>query len=316
MKVVLTGASGFMGGAFLSRLLLDTRVKEVVLLAGSEDSVSSLRTDYPGLQVAGPWPVGGPGTDEALHNADVLFHFAWSTMPSTAAADPLRDIRENVMSGFSLLDRVVAKGVKRFVFLSSGGTVYGEAQYLPIDEGHPTMPMTPYGISKLSFEHYLRQHADRHGYGHLVLRPGNVYGNLRAEGRPQGVIEHWLKRLSGDRPLEVWNELSLVRDYVYIDDMVDVLERVLDGPAVRGAVNVGTGVGTSLEALAGLMARVTGRSLQLTAAQVPVRAVGANILHTGRLMDMFGLVPSTPLAVGVERLWHRSLGMSAADDRS
>ena len=307
MKVVLTGASGFMARAFLERLLAANETPELVLLAGSRSSVELLQAAYPGLAVEGPWPSGGHALREALRDADVLFHFAWSTMPSTAAADPLRDLRENVVAGMELLDQVKEAGVRRMVFISSGGTVYGEPRYLPIDEEHPLAPQSPYGISKLTFEHYLRQHAERHGYGHLVLRPANVYGNTRVDGRPQGVLEHWMRRMVDGRSLEVWNDLGMVRDYVYIDDMVEVLWRVLQQDALSGVLNVGTGVGTSLQQLIDMLERMTGRQARVERAAVPVKAVTANVLSPQLLIEQVGALPFLGLHEGMERLQERFL---------
>lgn len=307
MKIVLTGASGFMARAFLKRLLALEVDLELVLLAGTRSSTDLLKKNYPGLLVAGPWPCGGRAIREALQDADVLVHFAWSTMPSTAAADPLRDLRENVVAGIELLEQVKEAGVKRVVFMSSGGTVYGEARYLPIDEEHPLCPASPYGISKLTFEHYLRQHAERSGYGYMVLRPANVYGNMQVDGRPQGVLEHWMQRTYDGRPLEVWNDLGMVRDYIYIDDMVEVLWRVLQRKNLVGVLNVGTGVGTSLQEVITMLELMSGKKAQVERSITPVKAVSANVLSPKRLMDEVGEISFLEIQEGLQRLRQRNM---------
>ncbi len=311
MKLVITGASGFMGREFLERLLREERATDAVLLAGTTSSAEALRQRYPQLRVAGPWPLGGLEVKEAFAGADQLFHFAWSTMPSTAAAEPLRDLQENVMAGMHMLEQARQAGVGRIVFLSSGGTVYGDPRYLPIDEEHVTVPLNPYGISKLSFELYLRAHAERWGYRYLILRPSNVYGNIRVEGRPQGVIEHWMRRMATASPVEVWNDLSLVRDYVYIEDMVEVLYQVLNMPGLSGVMNVGTGVGHSLSDVLAVLGSVTGMTAKVQARDLQVRAVSSNVLDPQKLGRELGFTAKVSLATGVERLWHR---MGAGDE--
>lgn len=318
MKVVITGGSGFIGRALLRRLSgeqhdrsgsslpADDRL-DIRVLGSSAASMEALARDCPMFTVGGPWPQGGAAVDDQLRDADVLLHMAWSSMPSTAATDPGRDVQENVEAGLELLDSAAAAGVRAVVFLSSGGTVYGEAQFLPITEAHPLEPVMQYGITKLAFEQQLQRHAALHGYRHVILRPGNVYGNTSVRDRPQGVVEHWLKRAMAGEVLEVWNELTLVRDYVFIDDMVDVLQAVLFDPGLSGAYNVGTGIGTSLQRLLELIEEVTGSSIRIATRPVPIRAVATNVLDSTRLEHDLGVVPGTDLGLGLRKLLDRSL---------
>lgn len=318
MKVVITGGSGFIGRALLRRLSgeqhngsgaslpADERL-DIRVLGSSAASVEVLARDHPKFSIGGPWPQGGTAVDELLRDADVLLHMAWSSMPSTAATDPGRDLRENVEAGLGLLDRAASAGVRAVVFLSSGGTVYGEAQFLPISEAHPLQPVMQYGITKLAFEQQLQRHAAQHGYRHVILRPGNVYGNTAVGDRPQGVVEHWLQRAMAGEVLEVWNELTLVRDYVFIDDMVDVLQAVLSEPRLSGAYNVGTGIGTSLQGLLELIESITGSSIRIATRPVPIRAVASNVLDSTHLGRELGVVPGTDLGMGLRKLLDRSM---------
>lgn len=317
MKVVITGGSGFIGRALLRRLsgeqhdgpgafLPANDRLDISVLGSSAASVEALARDYPMFTIGGPWPQGGDALDGLLRDADVLLHMAWSSMPSTAATDPARDVRENVEAGLALLDRAAAADVRAVVFLSSGGTVYGEAQFLPITEAHPLAPVMQYGVTKLAFEQQLQQHAALHGYRHVILRPGNVYGNTSVGDRPQGVVEHWLQRAMAGEVLEVWNELTLVRDYVFIDDMVDVLRAVLFEPRLSGAYNVGTGIGTSLQGLLGLIEGITRNSIRIATRPVPIRAVAANVLDSTRLGRELGVVPGTELEPGLRKLLDRA----------
>lgn len=316
MKVVITGGSGFIGRALLERMsrsMLAAECRkgrlgadmEVHVLGSSDRSVELLRLAYPVFNIGGPWPSGGPDVSAALDNADVLLHMAWSTMPSTAAADPGRDRRENIATGRELLDNAACAGVRAVIFLSSGGTVYGNAQVLPISEEHSTAPVTQYGLTKLEFEELLGKHAVEHGYRALVLRPGNVYGNTQMEGRPQGVVEHWLTRALAEEPMEAWNDLSMVRDYVYIDDMVDVLVACIQRPGLAGTYNVGTGIGTTLSELVALIEQVSGKPAQVSSRPVPVGAVAANVLDSTSLSTLLGFAPRTRLAEGLRSLMRK-----------
>jgi UDP-glucose 4-epimerase len=241
--------------------------------------------------------------ERALAGADVLLHLAWSSVPGTAAVDPEGDLRENVHKATLLLDAAAAARVDRVVFVSSGGTVYGTAVELPIPEDHPRRPTGAYGRSKLAFEEALAAHAAEHGYGTLVLRPANVYGMARAAGRPQGVVEHWVRALLEGRPIELWNAATTMRDLVHIDDMSEVLLRAVRYRGPDEVVNVGSGHGTTLEELAARLRQFAGTDARIVEVPGPPGAVDRNVLSTERLARVLGHVPSIPLAAGLRRYW-------------
>jgi UDP-glucose 4-epimerase len=238
-----------------------------------------------------------------MKNADVVVHAGWSRVPSTAMLDPRADLRENVDLGLELMNAAGTAGIGKFVFLSSGGMVYGDPIRSPMDESHPTRPVSAYGASKLCFEQYLRTRAAYFGFERVVLRPSNVYGNEGGPTKPQGVIEHWLTRIGRGQALEVWNGLQIRRDYLHIDDLVDVMMRVLSAPVPEGTLNVGTGVGTSLAELVELMRDVTGSNIRVEHKGTMGQGSPANVLDPQRCMDRLDWRPVVDLRSGLERLW-------------
>lgn len=303
MKLVVTGGSGAIGSAFLEHVRDRSMDMEVRILTRSMKVADDLCRRFPlmGVAVHDGWQ--GQEAAEAMRNADVLLHLAWSSVPGTAALDPAADLKENVVQGSRLLDMAAAGGVGRVVFVSSGGTVYGTAIQLPITEDHPLRPITAYGVSKLCFEHVLHLHAATHGYGTLVLRPANVYGVTRSDGRPQGVVEHWMRALAQGRPIEMWNVGKTTRDLVHMEDMVEVLTRSVLYRGADVVLNVGTGRGTTLAELAHELQAVAGIGASLVHAPGPHGAVDSNILSTERLGSVLGHVPEIKLREGLERLW-------------
>lgn len=301
MRIAITGAAGFIGGSVLARLVkmgVANDQVEVVALASSEESMSRIRAMHPGTECGRL-----QDAESLLRDCQVLLHAGWSTVPATADDDPISDLRINVEGSIGLFEQAARAGVRRVVFLSSGGTVYGEPVRLPIDEAHPLRPLGAYGASKLCVERYLAVRAKHHGLEHVILRPGNVYGRSSAHQRPQGVVEHWLKAALDGNPVEPWADLRLTRDYLHIDDLVDSVMAALHRPITHHVLNVGTGSGTALSVLAGMVASVTGRPFKVSAVRPQHRFVMTNVLDGSRIAKCWGIVPKVSLEQGLAHTW-------------
>jgi UDP-glucose 4-epimerase len=309
MEIAITGASGFIGRHLVQRL---------IERAGSGVTTTTIRALHSGERPSATWAfpkhlvrtaplyeADGRIDTDALNGVDTLLHLGWSTVPATAEQDPQADQRTNVEGGLRLLDAVRAAGVRRVIFLSSGGTVHGPTDRLPIPEDAPTRPISAYGISKLLFESYLGLAAKRHGFEHVILRPGNVYGDPLPRQRPQGVIEHWMASIAAGRPIELWNPLSVTRDLLHVDDMVTAIVAAMEHPAGQAVLNIGTGVGTSLGELLQLLERVVGRPIPTEVRSTAPAAIPANVLDPRKAMEVLGFRTTIPLATGVERLWQQ-----------
>lgn len=307
MKLVMTGGGGFIGGTVLDRLFAhDGNLAgepvispDVRVLASSTAAMARLRATFPRADVRALFRPDGSVEETAFHDRDVFLHCGWSTVPSTAEADPVADLRSNVEGGLRMIEAAVKGGVRRIIFLSSGGTVYGEPERTPITEGHPTRPTSAYGIGKLGFERYLGSIAAHHGLEHLILRPSNVYGRRVVNEKPQGVVEHWMFGALHGTPVEAWNDLSMTRDYLFVEDLVDVIVRSFDMVLSHSVVNVGTGRGTSLAELAAMIEVVSGHRLRIDVRPSPVKAISTNVLDTSRQIAMFGAGPRTALEEGL-----------------
>ncbi len=305
MKIVLTGASGFIGGAFLRHMLAQGPFEHrMICLSSSDAGQEKLLALWPDLEVYALRSIREKKTRDAIQGADALIHCAWSTVPRTANADPGKDLLENVYNGLPLIEMAADLGIGRFIFMSSGGTVYGKGHHEPLREDHLTIPFTAYGISKLSFEHYLRDHAMQKGMRHVILRPGNIYGRASDPLRPQGVIEHWMQRIIRGEALDIWSSRNVVRDFVHIDDMLEVLKQALAYEGEHSLFNVGSGKGTSLGELMQLLGELANRELETTWQEDGDPLSDVNILDTTLLRQEFGLAPDKPLGEGLRQLWN------------
>jgi UDP-glucose 4-epimerase len=240
----------------------------------------------------------------AVEGIEVVFHFVSTTLPKTSNDDPIYDVRSNLIDTLQLLESCVEAGVRKVVFASSGGTVYGQPQTMPITEDHPTNPITSYGIVKLAVEKYLGLFDHLHGLDYTALRISNPYGPYQNPSGQQGAVPVFLHRLRTGHPVTIWGDGSVMRDYLYVSDLVEALKLAAEVETRQKVFNVGSGQGTTLNELVAIIAEVTGERPEVE--YVPGRAldVPANVLDVARAREELGWSPTVELAEGIERTWH------------
>jgi UDP-glucose 4-epimerase len=238
----------------------------------------------------------------ALVGADLLFHLASSTYPSTSNVDSAFDLESNLVGCVRMLKAAVECGIKRVIFVSSGGTVYGVPLQNPIPESHPTDPICSYGIHKLAVEKYLYMYRRIYGLSSIVLRVSNMYGELQNLDRPLGAVSHFVHRAVTGSPIEVWGDGTTRRDYVYVDDVVTALLKASSYEGSEHIFNIGSGRSISLNELIELvLKRVDGKVL---VNHLPARSfdIPENRLDISRAAKELGWTPAISLEIGVDRL--------------
>jgi UDP-glucose 4-epimerase len=248
--------------------------------------------------------MGDPGPIRAaLEDVEVVFHFVNTTIPKTSNDDPVYDVSSNLIDTLRFLESCVEAGVRKVVFASSGGTVYGQPRTVAIAEGHPTEPITSYGIVKLAVEKYLALFEHLHGLDYAALRISNPYGPYQDPGGQQGVIPVFMSRLRDGQPVTIWGDGSVVRDYLYVSDLVEALKLAARASTGRKVLNVGSGRGTSLDELIAIIARVTGERPKVRYVAGRSLDVPANVLDVTRVREELGWKPRTGLDEGIDRTW-------------
>lgn len=299
MRVLVTGGNGFLG----------VHCVDALSAAGWQVRVLDLFERRFGAPPEGIEVIKGDLNNdytlrEALIGVDQVLHLAWASIHEVATRDPLTDITANLLPSLRLLSEARLAGVQRFVFLSSGGTVYGPAQSLPIAENHPTNPINAYGITKLAVEKYLHMFHVLYGLDTITLRPSVPYGPGQDPRRRQGAVGVFLYRIATEKPIEIWGDGSVRRDYFYIDDLVSaVLASLrLKSPPVR-VFNLGGGQSYSLNELLKLLGPITGREPVVRYCPDRKFDVPDLLLDTARARTYLNWQPAVSLQDGVRRTW-------------
>jgi UDP-glucose 4-epimerase len=240
MRCLVLGAGGFLG-----RHLCEALVQRGIPTRAFGRKILSERAAQ-GLE----WHEGDFGNEalypELVSGCGTVFHLIGATTPSTADKDRIGDLRSSVVPTLKFLDASVQNGVQRIVFVSSGGTVYGNPQSVPTPESAPTEPISSYGVTKLTIEKYLAVYHHLYGLEYRILRVANAYGPHQLGSKNQGVIGAYLQRIMAGQPVEIWGDGNVVRDYVYAKDVADALILGSSHAGPSRIFNIGTGVGHSL----------------------------------------------------------------------
>jgi UDP-glucose 4-epimerase len=245
MKVLVTGGAGFIGSTVADRLVEDGHQVVVVddLSSGKRHQVPSAANFYH-MDVESRW------LDRVVEREqpDAVAHLAAQISVSRSVREPLFDARVNVMASIGLLAACHAHGVKRVVFASTGGAIYGDADVIPTPEDYPAAPVSPYGASKLSFEHYLHVYREVHGMSCVAMRFANVYGPRQDPHGEAGVVAIFSQALLAGQVPVINGDGGQTRDYVYVGDVADAVVASLKSNVV-GAYNVGTSIETDVNQL-------------------------------------------------------------------
>jgi UDP-glucose 4-epimerase len=299
--VVVIGGAGFIGRELCLRLAQQGRT--VVILGRS--TVPDPRLTATCRYVCGDFGNLGDLRSVLTPGCDVI-QLAYATVPRTSFGDPVFDLQANLPASVALLQEAARCGVRRLLLVSSGGTVYGDPLRLPIPEDHPTRPISPYGITKLTIESYGLMFHRTAELPVLIVRPANAYGEAQRTGVGQGFIAAAIEAVRAGRPVEVYGPQGTVRDYIHVDDVASGLQAALDHGEVGAVYNLGTGQGASnLELLEALEPLAAAEGLAVRCSHLPERRfdVRANVLDASRLSAVSGWRPQVDLADGLGRCW-------------
>ena len=310
MKIMVTGGAGFIGSTLADRLLADGHEVDVVddLSSGPLANLSDARARRPGRFSFHRLDIRSTALAEliAVRRPEVVMHLAAQVDPRASFAKPLLDAEVNILGSLNVCQGAVAAGTRKVVFAGSGATLYGELDELPVREGHPQQPGSPFGVAKKAVADYLHAYRVVHGLDSTVLALADVYGPRQDTRAASGVVAIFAGRLLTRERATIYGDGSQTRDFVYVDDVVDAFVAAIDGGGGL-TVNVGTGVGTSVRALYDAMARLTGTDDPPRDAAARPGEVLHSVLDPGRALTHLGWAPTTDLETGLARTltWYR-----------
>lgn len=239
----------------------------------------------------------------AVRAKEIVLHFLSTTDPATAEGDPTLDIRTNLLSSVELFEVCADEGVGRVVFASTGGAIYGDQPQRTFRETDLTLPVSPYAIGKQAIEGYLRYFRRKRGLESVAFRISNPYGPRQNPRKRQGVIPIFLRQLAKGLPVTVYGDGSMVRDYLYVEDMAEMIADAVSLGCRDELYNLGSGEGTSVSELLDHIAAATGLVPEVTHRENPSTFVDHVTLDTSRFTAEFGERPMTSLVEGIGRTW-------------
>ena len=239
-----------------------------------------------------------------IQGVDYIFHLICSTLPQTSNENPVYDVRNNVIPTVNLLEQASKiERIKKIIFSSSAGTVYGIPQSVPIDENQSTYPICPYGVSKLFIERYLFYYYKEYGLNYIVLRISNAYGERQNIHGAQGIISVFLGKILEKKEVEIWGDGHVCRDFVYIKDVADSFLRALKNNHSNNIYNVGSGEKTSINELIEMLEQVTGKNVKVRYLKKRSFDVPVNVVKIDRIRDELGWTPKVMLKEGLKKTW-------------
>ncbi len=296
MNILVTGGAGFIASHIVDAYIALGHHVSVIdnLSTGRKENLNGQARFYE-IDIR-----DAPGVRRVFAEGsfDVVNHHAAQIDVRRSVADPVNDASVNLLGALTLLESAVASGVRRVVFASSGGAIYGEQDFFPADESHPTRPISPYGVAKLATEQYLYYYRAVHGLGSVCLRYANVFGPRQNPEGEAGVVAIFASKMLNNEQPVINGDGTQTRDYVYVADIVraNVLALAFDG---SGIFNVGTGIETDVNRLFASLRSATGVPCPERHAEAKRGEQLRSVLDNTRIRKELGWAPSVSLDEGI-----------------
>lgn len=201
--------------------------------------------------------------DEVMERVDYVFHFASSTNPKSSENDLVFDISSNLIASIHIMEACVRNNVKKLIYCSSGGTVYGIHNEMPLSETVECKPISSYGLVKFSIENYIEYFHYKYNLDYEILRLSNPFGIGQSYNGNQGVIAIFINRILNGEEIQVFGNGSIIRDYIYIDDFVSLCLKLLTNEKKNNTLNVGSGKGVSIKHIISSIEEITGEKAKI-----------------------------------------------------
>lgn len=291
-KVLVLGGSGFIGKNLCQKLVsIAENVTSLSLSPTNIDGVTDVCASYFNDQVL----------EHEVSRHDTVIHLVSTSVPSSADNNVVQDAQDNLLQTIKVLDLCATHKVKKFIFISSGGTVYGHSPTQPIKEGADKKPINAYGTCKLAIENYIDYYSRVYSLDSVILRVANPYGPFQTTNKAQGAVAHFINRILASENINIWGDGELIRDYVYIDDVVDAILKSIVYSGESRVFNIGSGIGTSLNQLVVILEHLSGLSVNTLYSNPRKIDVSYNVLNCNLAKKEIDWEAKTSLSVGLKK---------------
>lgn len=296
-KILVLGGNGFIGAHLVQALLTkgykvriwDKRRKNPLKIISSAEFIPGNFTDCTYI-------------NEVVKDIDVAYHLMSTTIPSTSNQDPVFDIQSNLIGSLDFLKAAIKANIKKIIFISSGGTIYGNTKEFPIRENVIPNPICSYGIVKAAIENYLHLFYNLYGLHYTIFRLANPFGEGQRPGK-HGVIPTFMQQILKDKEIEIWGDGSIIRDYIYIKDVIDLLLKSAEVETAQYVFNVGSGIGRSINEIVKVLERVSGKKIKCCYKNIRKEDVKKCILSYDLAKQELDWFPKVTFNEGIVRTW-------------
>lgn len=299
MKILLLGAAGFIGTNLAIELAKNPKNKLTLVDRNKDYFKTIVKMNIGNINVMESNLTFDMDFDSILKGQDVVYHLVSTTVPTTSNQHISQELVSNVIFSANLFEACIRCGVEKVVFISSGGTVYGKESDCPLKEKTATNPISSYGVQKITIEKLLYLYRYMYGLDYRIIRLANPYGPYQ---RPNGVLgavtTFTYKALQGEE-ITVYGDGSVVRDFIYIDDAIKAIMKIVEGENKHRTFNLGCGYGTSIKEVLETIEKVLGIKLNVSYVEGRKVDVPANYLDISRYEKYYGALNPISLEKGI-----------------
>ncbi|POO85652.1 NAD-dependent epimerase/dehydratase family protein [Clostridium sp. 3-3] len=300
MKIIIIGAAGFIG-TNLALALSKSKKNEITLIDVKYEYFPDEVKSIENVKIIESNFSDDTDFDSLIKNQDIVYHLVSTTVPSTSNQHIASELHSNIIVTTKLLNACVEENVKKVIFLSSGGTVYGKEISAPIKEIDSTKPISSYGLQKLTIENLLYLYNYLYNLDYSVIRLANPYGPFQRPNGSLGAVTTFTYKALKNEEISVYGDGSVVRDFIYIDDAINAIIKIANSVSKHKIFNVGSGCGTSINELIHIIEKTLNRKLNVKYIKSRNVDVPINYLDISRYEEEFGQMIHYDIETGIRQ---------------
>ncbi len=304
-KILILGADGFLGSSLTKSLVKDGKYKIRAFDLFEGGVLRNLKGFEKKVEIFLGNFLNRADLKKALKGIDYVFHYISLTTPGSSMKDPLIDVDTNIRGTVVLLEECVKAKIKKFIFSSSGGAIYGNQRKKFLSENDLSNPISPYAISKLTIEKYMEYYRINHGLNYLIIRYSNPYGPGQNVVGSQGIIPIFLNLIKQKKPITIFGDGENTRDYIFISDAIENTKKLAFRQKTKYRLyNLGRGKGTTINEVVDTIRKVTEKNVKIK--KIPARSIDVRriILDIRRIKKEIKYSFAVNLEEGIKKTWN------------